>query len=52
MVVLVLAASMSLLWAGAIAAVVFAQKVLPLGETTMRVTGATLIFAAVATAFG
>ena len=51
MVVLVLAASMSLRIAAVIAGVVFAQKVLPLGETTMRVTGATLIFAAVATAF-
>jgi predicted metal-binding membrane protein len=51
MTVLVLAASMSLRWAAVIAGVVFAQKVLPLGETTTRVTGAALIFAAAATAF-
>jgi predicted metal-binding membrane protein len=51
MAVLVLAASMSLLWAALLAGVVFAQKVLPLGETTTRVTGAALIIAAVATAF-
>ena len=46
MVVLVLAASMSLAWAAVIAAVVFAQKVLPLGETSARVTGLTFIFVA------
>ena len=46
MIVLVLAASMSLRWAAAIAAIVFAQKVLPLGETWARVTGLALIFVA------
>ncbi len=46
MLVLVLAASMSLRWAAVIAAIVFAQKVLPLGETSARVTGLALIFAA------
>lgn len=46
MAVLVLAASMSLSWAAAIAAIVFAQKVLPLGETSARVTGTALIFIA------
>jgi predicted metal-binding membrane protein len=51
MTVLVLAASMGLLWAAVIAGVVFAQKALPLGETTARVTGAALIFAAAATGF-
>jgi predicted metal-binding membrane protein len=46
MVVLVLAAAMSL-WAAAIlAGVVFAQKVLPLGETTARLTGVALLTAA------
>jgi predicted metal-binding membrane protein len=51
MAVLVLAASMSLAWAAVIAGVVFFQKVLPLPDTTTRVTGAALIFAAFATAF-
>ena len=51
MAVLVLAASMSLAWAAVIAGVVFVQKVMPLPETTTRVTGAALIFAAFATAF-
>ena len=46
MVVLVLAASMSLGWAAVIAAIVFAQKVLPLSETAARVTGLALIFVA------
>jgi predicted metal-binding membrane protein len=46
MVVLVLAAAMSL-WAAAIlAGVIFAQKVLPLGETTARLTGAVLLASA------
>jgi predicted metal-binding membrane protein len=46
MVVLVLAAAMSL-WAAAIlAGVIFAQKVLPLGETTARLTGVALLTAA------
>ena len=44
--VLVLAASMSLAWAAVIAAIVFFQKVLPLGETSARVTGLALIFVA------
>jgi predicted metal-binding membrane protein len=52
MAVLVLAASMSLAWAAAIAGVVFVQKVMPLPDTTTRVTGAALIFAAFAAAFG
>jgi predicted metal-binding membrane protein len=51
MAVLVLAASTSLAWAAVIAGVVFAQKVMPLPETTTRVTGAALIFAAFANAF-
>jgi len=46
MAVLVLAASMSLGWAAVIAAIVFAQKVLPLAETSVRVTGLALIFVA------
>jgi predicted metal-binding membrane protein len=50
MAVLVLAASMSLSWAAAIAAIIFAQKTLPLGETWARVTGAALIFIAVTAA--
>jgi predicted metal-binding membrane protein len=46
MVVLVLAAAMSL-WAAAIlAGVIFVQKVLPLGETTARLTGVALLTAA------
>jgi predicted metal-binding membrane protein len=51
MAVLVLAASMSLAWAAVIAGVIFVQKVMPLPETSTRVTGAALIFAAFATAF-
>jgi predicted metal-binding membrane protein len=43
MVVLVLAASMSLAWAAAIAAVVFIQKVLPWAEASARVTGTALL---------
>jgi len=48
MAVLVLAASMSILWAAVIAGVVFVQKVLPLGEAWARVTGVTLLVAAAA----
>jgi predicted metal-binding membrane protein len=50
MAVLVLAASMSILWAAVIAGVVFVQKVLPLGEAWARVTGVTLLVAAAAVA--
>jgi predicted metal-binding membrane protein len=46
MVVLVLAAAMGLVWAAAIAAVVFAQKVAPLGELSARLTGLGLLAAA------
>jgi len=50
MVVLVLAASMSLAWAAVIAAVVFVQKALPLdGELSARLTGAGLLVAAAVT---
>jgi predicted metal-binding membrane protein len=48
MAVLVLAASMGLLWAAAIAAAVFVQKALPLGELSSRLTGVALLVAAVA----
>ncbi|MGH3094073.1 MAG: DUF2182 domain-containing protein [Gaiellaceae bacterium] len=50
MAVLVLAASMALVWAAAIAAAVFVQKVLPLGEVSARLTGIALLVAAVAVA--
>jgi predicted metal-binding membrane protein len=50
MAVLVLAASMSLVWAAAIAAVVFVQKVLPLGEASAWLTGVALLVAAAAVA--
>ncbi|MDX6534990.1 MAG: hypothetical protein QOF68_2734 [Gaiellales bacterium] len=50
MVVLVLAASMSLAWAAAIAAVVFVQKVLPTGELSARLTGVGLVGAAMVAA--
>jgi predicted metal-binding membrane protein len=50
MAVLVLAASMSILWAAVIAGVVFAQKVLPFGEAWARATGVTLLVAAAALA--
>ena len=50
MAVLVLAASMGLVWAAAIAAVLFVQKVLPLGEASARLTGVALLFAAAAAA--
>ena len=50
MVVLVLAASMSL-WAAAIlGGVVFVQKVIPLGETSARLTGVALLATAVVVA--
>jgi len=50
MVVLVLAASMSL-WAAAIlGGVVFVQKVMPLGETSARLTGVALLATAVVVA--
>jgi predicted metal-binding membrane protein len=48
MAVLVLAASMGLLWAAVIAAAVFVQKVLPLGELSSRLMGVALLVAAVA----
>ncbi|MGH3134193.1 MAG: DUF2182 domain-containing protein [Gaiellaceae bacterium] len=44
--VLVLAASIGLAWAAAIAAAVFAQKALPLGEASARLTGVALLVAA------
>jgi predicted metal-binding membrane protein len=50
MAVLVLAASMELAWAAAIAAIVFVQKVLPLGEVSARLTGVGLLAAAVVVA--
>ena len=46
MVILVTAGAMSLPWVLAIALLVFAEKVLPGGERTSRVTGALLIIAA------
>lgn len=46
MALLVLAASMGLQWAAAIAAVVFVQKVLSFGEPSARVLGAGLLAAA------
>jgi predicted metal-binding membrane protein len=50
MAVLVLAASMQLVWAIVIAAAVFVQKVLPRGEVTARLIGIGLLVAAVAVA--
>lgn len=50
MAVLVLAASMQLVWAFVIAAVVFVQKVVPRGELSARLIGVGLIVAAVAVA--
>jgi predicted metal-binding membrane protein len=47
MAVLVFAAAMDLRWAAALAAVVFAQKVLPLGTRSALPVGALLIVAAV-----
>lgn len=52
MAVLVLAASMGLVWAAAIGAAVFMQKVLPLGERSARLTGVGLLAAAAAVAVG
>jgi predicted metal-binding membrane protein len=46
MAVLVLAASMSLVWAAVIAAAVFVQKVVPLGERSAKLTGVGLLVAA------
>jgi predicted metal-binding membrane protein len=46
MAVVVVAAAMSVTWAAAIAAVVFAEKVLPGGEWTARVAGFALFAAA------
>lgn len=48
MVLLVVAGAMSLPWVLAIALLVFAEKVLPGGERTARITGAILIVAAAA----
>jgi predicted metal-binding membrane protein len=50
MAVLVLAASMQLVWAVVIAAAVFIQKVLPRGEGSARLIGIGLLAAAVAVA--
>jgi len=44
--VLVLAASMGLVWAAVIAAAVFVQKVVPLGEGSAKVMGVALLVAA------
>jgi predicted metal-binding membrane protein len=46
MAVLVLAASMGLVWAAVIAGAVFVQKVLPLAETSARAMGVALLIAA------
>jgi predicted metal-binding membrane protein len=50
MVVLVLAASMQLVWAAVIAAAVFVQKTLPRGELSARLIGIGLLVAVVAVA--
>jgi predicted metal-binding membrane protein len=50
MAVLVLAASMQLVWAVVIAAAVFVQKFLPRGEVSARLIGVGLLVAAVAVA--
>ena len=50
MAVLVLAASMQLVWAVVIAAAVFVQKVLPRGELSARLIGVGLLVAALAVA--
>jgi predicted metal-binding membrane protein len=50
MAVVVLAASMHLLWAAVIAAVIFVQKVLPFGEMWTRLTGVALLAAAIVVA--
>jgi predicted metal-binding membrane protein len=47
MAVLVLAAAMGLVWAAAIAAVVFVQKVLPFPELSSRLAGVGLVAAAI-----
>jgi len=52
MAVLVLAVAMSPAWAAAIAAVVFAEKVLPRGETIARVLAVALVAVGLVTAFG
>jgi predicted metal-binding membrane protein len=46
MAVLVLAASMSILWAAVIAGVIFAQKALPLGEAWARLPAVALLVSA------
>jgi predicted metal-binding membrane protein len=46
MAVLVLAASMSILWAAGIAGVILAQKALPLGEACARLTAVALLVSA------
>jgi predicted metal-binding membrane protein len=48
MILLVVAGAMSLPWVLAIALLVFAEKVLPGGERTARITGAILIAAGLA----
>jgi predicted metal-binding membrane protein len=50
LVVLVLAAAMGLAWAALIAAIVFVQKVLPLGDRTARLTALGLFAAAIVVA--
>jgi predicted metal-binding membrane protein len=50
MAVLVLAASMELVWAVVIAAAVFVQKVVPAGQLSARLIGVGLLGAAVAVA--
>lgn len=50
MVVLVLAASMNLIWAAGIAVVVFVQKVLPWEEASARLTGVGLLITALVVA--
>ena len=52
MAVLVFAASMNLVWAAAIAGVVFVQKALPFGSRSLWATGAALLAAAVIVAVG
>ena len=51
MIILVAAGAMSLPWVLAITLVVFAEKVLPGGEQTARVSGIILIVAALVIAF-
>lgn len=52
MAVLVLAVAMSLAWAAAIAAAVFAEKVLPRGEALARLLAVALVAFGLVTAFG